>query len=343
MAVLQADSLGDLLKATLNQLGRAKFSDVASSLQKYVAARRLIRKKSIKFDSGKAIQFQAMITKSDAAAWTGMYGVDNPTQSDVLATGEIPWRHCKTSWTFEEREIDMNGSVSRILDLMKVRRYDAQLGYAELMESAFWGIPASSSDRLLPYGIKYWITHNATLGFNGGNPSGFSSVAGIDASTVSGWKNFSGRYTAITPDDLVTKMREAAVKTEFEPPMEYPSYKSSDERGYYTNYDVLKGLEDIAMAQNDNMGNDVAPKDGQVTFRRRAVEWVPQLDSDTNDPIYGIHWGWFRPVFLEGWMFRELGPQRHPGQHTTFVTYYDSTMNFECRNRREQWELSTAA
>ena len=77
----------------------------------------------------------------------------------------------------------MNRSPARLVNLLQSSRVDAMTDLAELMESNFWGAPASSSDTLKPYGVPYWIVYNATTGFNGGHPSGFSDVGSFSSTT----------------------------------------------------------------------------------------------------------------------------------------------------------------
>jgi hypothetical protein len=346
MPTLQADDIVDLVKTTQRDLGELKWTEIATDLQEHIALPSLLSAEKVAFDSGYGIQWNLMTEFSGAAKDAGLYAVDNVNVQDVMQTAFIPWRHVSSSYAIERREIAMNREPRRIVDLVKVRRADAMLGLAEHMERRFWAAPTAPNDDRM-YGVGYWIVYNATKGFNGQNPTGFSDVAGLDSSTAQfqRWRNFSANYTDISQADLVTKWREAAVKTNFKPlaAMNQPSYAGADRYGYYTNYNVLGQLETLITQQNDNLGNDIAPKDGQVIFRRIPVTYVPYLDQVTNDPIYGINWSVFQPVFLSGEYMRETGPEVASNQHTVMNTFIDCTLNIRCTNRRRLFVLAKGA
>jgi len=185
----------------------------------------------------------------------------------------------------------------------------------------------------------------------------FSSSSGNLSSDLSPrWKNWSAQHTDVSKTDLIRKWREAATKTDFRPPVEGPysnmdymmytktnsgyNERRSDYCGYYTTYDVLQRLEESLESQNDNLGNDIAPKDGSVMFRMIPVCWVPYLDNnDSTNPVYGINWRAFKPAFLTGEYMRENQVQPHPLHHRTIVQYIDCTYNFFSVDRRRQFVL----
>jgi len=336
---LTSDQIVDLVTTTQKDLGKLKWTDIATDLQEFVALPQILKKKKVRFDSGIGIQFNVMTGNSGAAKNSGLYAVDDVNVGDVMQTAELPWRHCTTSYAFERRELAMNQEPARIVELVKVRRVDAMLSMAELMESNLWGKPPDSTDTEIPFGVLYWIVKNATEGFNGGNPAGFSAgCAGLSSATYPRWKNWTAQYAAVSKTDLIRKMRKAARFTTFKSPVPQPQYlQGPGQYGIYTNYNVLGTMEEILEDQNDNLGNDVASKDGQTVFRGNPVQWVPFLEDDGTDPVFGINWGTFKPVFLKGEYLREEPPEKAPNQHTVFEVFVDCTLNFECRDRRRLW------
>ena len=349
---LQADQIQDLITVTLKDLGRLKFTELASTLQEYHALGKLIDQYKVQYQSGTAIQYNIMLNQSGAAKNVGLFESDNVNIADVMTTASIPWRHCTTNYAFERREVQFNATPARIVELVKIRRTDAMISLAELMEKNFWQAPPSTSDTTHPYGIAYHIAKGATgeEGFTGDNPfaqdgSQFSDNAGIDSSlsTNSAWRNYYADYESVTKTDLIRKWRKAAVFTNFKPPVPVADYNTGNNYAYYTNYNVIGRLEEALEAQNDNLGNDIASKDGQLVFRQVPVMWVPHLETDTTNgtnPVYGVNWGTLKPVFLSGEYMREEGPTQVPGQHTTMQVFVDSTLNFMCTDRRRNFLLS---
>lgn len=341
----QADDYTDLVTTTLRHLEKSTWADIVVDNQRHIAMPKILKKKAVQFGSGYGHQFNVRVFSNNAARNVKLNETDNPTTADTQKTGNIPWRHSETHWALEERVISMNRSPARLVNLLQTSRVDAMTDLAELMEGNFWGAPSSSSDELSPYGVPYWIVKNNTTGFNGAHPSGFSDVGGLSQTTYPKWANFTGQYTSVAKSDAIRLWREAATKCEFRPPVDGPFNNMGNQWGFYTDYTVLGTLEEVLESQNDNLGNDVASKDGAVQFRRIPVEWVPWFDNnsgtvDTTNPIYGINWTVFKPCFLSGEYMKETKVAPHPLHHRTITQYIDCTYNFFCQDRRRNFVLS---
>lgn len=348
MAFLQADDIADLIKTTQRDLGRMKWTDISYNLQEYVALPMILQREKVSFQSGYGIQWNVAVATSGAAKDTELYATDAVNVSDVMQTANIPWRHVTTNYAIERREIAMNRAPAEIVDLVRIRRNDAMIDMAKHLEERFWTKPSASTDSQRMYGIPYWIVYPGTVSgngsFAGANPAGFSAGAGnLSSTTYPAWSNWAATYTAVTSTDLIRKWRRAATFTNFKAPVPSPSYATGNNYGYYTNYNVIGPLEEALEAQNDNLGNDIASKDGRLLFRQVPVTWVPYLEANTANPVYGINWGCLKPAFLAGEYMREEGPTPASNQHTVFVTHVDTTLNLMCTNRRMNFVLGTGA
>lgn len=342
--ILQADDVADLVSVTLRDLGRGRWTDIAGDLQEYVALPNIFRRNRIAFGSGFGVSYNLMTKTSGGAEHTGLFSVDNVDVGDVMATGVVPWRHTDTKFAIDRREIAMNRNPARIVELVKVRRADAMIDLAKLIETAWWGDPAATNE---PFGVPYWIVRNATAGFNGGDPTNFSAgAAGITVASVPRHSNYTDRYTSITKTDLIRKMRGASTKTMFISPVAVPTYNTGNRRQVYTNYDVIQAAEELLEAQNDALGPDVASMDGRLVFRKIPVTWVPHLDSEfagsATDPVIGIDYGVFKVAFLRGEYLRETGPKVAGNSHNTLHVFVDLTYNFVCYDRRRNWIVDKA-
>jgi hypothetical protein len=336
---LQASQINDLVTTTLRDLERLKWADIATDLQNHVFMNEILDEQKVKFESGYGHQFNLRVANNGQARHTGLFGTDNVNVADVMITGTVGWVHATTDYAIERREIAMNRDPAKIVDLIKTRRVAALADLAEELEPKGWANPTSGSDD--PFGVAHWIVKNATEGFNGGAPSGYTAgAAGISSTTYPRWKNWSAQYVARTKADLITKWRKALTKTNFKPPIEHPSSARGKNRyAQYTNYDVIADIETLAENQNQNLQNDLASKDGMVTVRRIPVTWAPYLDADTSDPIYGVNWAWFYPIFLKGEYMNETPMQQAPSQHTVSKVHIDLSYNYVCKNRRAQFVL----
>ena len=350
MPALQASEIQDLVYNTLNELGRGKFTEITTDFQRHIAIPKLINKKKVQFDDGVEIQFNVMTNHNESAEMTGLFNVDNVNVNEVMTQGKVPWRHCQASWAIDEREVMINRSPSKIVDMIKTRRIACLISLAQLMERRFWRVPASTDDTNF-YGVPYWIVKSATAtstnnGFNGTVPSGYSTVGNLSPTTYPRWANYAAPYTNITKSDLIREWRRAAHMTDWTPPVEgVPEFDTGDGFGFYTTYSLFSQLIEILEAQNESLGGDIAPYDGRgVVFMGTDVMWVPALsngnDNDTTNPVYGIYWGEFKPFVMTGRWMKDTAIAKTPGQHNVSSYFVDCSMNFVCRNRRRCFVVS---
>ena len=104
----------------------------------------------------------------------------------------------------------------------------------------------------------------------------------------------------------------------------------------------MSNMEDIGEASNENLGRDLASMDGTMTFRNHPVIWVPELDGQTNAPVYMVDHSTFYPVVLKGDFLRESKSTQAPSQHNVYQYFVDLTYNYLCVDRRRNAVFTTA-
>lgn len=346
MPVLAVSDLNDLTAVTLRDLGPLKFQQIAQSLQYYEVFSKWFKKDKVVFDSGYGIQRNLMNTiDSTAAKHVGLLETDQTNIPDVVDQLQVPWRHIQTSWAIMyQTDVLMNRGRALIVNVIKPRRASALLGLVEELETKAWGSAPSSTDKILPYSIQYWIVENATTGFNGGVPAGNTTIANVSLTDSPNFKNYTALYTSKTKSDLVAKMRTAHRSIRFKSPVTIDDYRGGlgDRYRIYCNETTISAFEDIGEGQNENLGRDIASMDGTITFRRHPIIWVPQLDSRTDDPVYMVDHSTFYPVCLKGDYLRESPADKAPNQHNLYQVFVDMTYNYLNIDRRRSAVLSTA-
>ncbi len=345
---LQASGIADLLTTTLEAVEKLKFTDISSDLQKYTAMSRMMKKKKTVFDAGADFGWDLMTNDNGSAAFKGLYAQDVVGVNDVMARGKVPWRHVTWNWAIERREIAMNRSPNKIVDLAMVRRIASFISAVKLFENKFWRVPAFTNDTD-PYGVPYYVVKSASEGFNASLPAtSYTTVANIAPSSylnsdgTTRWGNWAFQYTGVTRDDLIRKWRKAVEFTDFDTPMpDMPTFDSGDDMGFYTNWGIKSIVEEILRTNNDDLGPDLAAYANKTMFMGNPVERVPQLDEDTTNPIYGIQWGEWITAGLRGEWLNETVVPHVSGQHTVAATFTDCSINFATRNRRRNFVGST--
>ena len=331
--------LDDLVVTTTEKMPTLTFSDVSQVLQYNELFSKFIRRNRVDVESGTEIRGTVRTTKPNTARQRQMFETDTISIPALHQKKLVPWRHTDQHWAWERREVLMNREPSRLANLIDGRRGGAIIDLAELMELQFLGGPSSSTDLTTVWGIEHWIVYNATTGFTGVHPSGFSDIAGIDANVHTRYRNYSANYTDVTQDDLISKMSTGHRKIRFVSPQSKKAFRGANSETFliYMDETTINEYEKRSMDQNDDLGKDGRPYDDQTAFRRNAVLYLPVLDDNSTEtnPVYMINVDEFKVKVLSGDFLAETGPDPHPNDHNTRVMWIDVTWNMDvgARNR----------
>ncbi len=354
MGTLRAQDIADLTNLTLNNLEKGKIQNIAQNSVDYPMYRTIFLgdgKSSMSrwynTDGGTLIQRQLMYKVSDSARHVGLYEPDIVNVEDVTTQLTCRWAMATTNWAFDEREFFHNKGEARIVNLMVPRRASAMLSLVEQIETYLWQAPGTSGDELKkPFGIPYWVVKGTAgqEGFEGGLPGSHTDVAGVNLTTVPTFKNYFADYTDVTKADLITKMRTAHRKCRFRSPVTINEHSMGPEANYkyYTTHDGVNAFENVGEAQNENLGRDIAPYElkttdsGAILFRKHPICYVPELDSDTTDPVYGLDHSSFKAAVDKGWDLKEHPVKESPTSHNVFVQFLDLMYQLLCVDRRRQ-------
>jgi hypothetical protein len=337
---LTATDIVDLANATLPDLGKMRVQNIAQNYVDYVVFGDMFKKERMEIESGKSIQRTLQYKISDSTRHVGLYATDVTNVESVTTTMSLGWCYATTNWSFDEHEVTTNAGSAMIFNIMLPRRNAAMLSMVEQIEQYAWTLPALA-ETTKPKAIPYWIVKNNTTGFNGGLPSGYSDVAGVNLTTVPTFKNYTAQYTTASKADLVAKLKSGIRRCGFKPPFPTKEYGNAIKFKFYTNETGIAAIETVGEAQNENLGRDIASMVGEsVVIRRFPFVWVPQLDDDTTDPYYGINHDTFKVVVAKGWNMKQSKVIMSPTQHNVFTSHIDLTYNYLCVDRRRNMVIA---
>ena len=137
-------------------------------------------------------------------------------------------------------------------------------------------------------------------------------------------------------------MRRAHRKSKFRSPVSHSQPTLKMGNGIYTNDSVIGELEEALEAQNMNLGNDLASKDGKTLFKGTPVTYAPYLDNDTSNPVYMLDWKWMSVGVMAGWENNLSAPYMVPGKHLVRRVDLDATLNMVATDIRRQAVLYVA-
>ncbi len=342
---LTASSFGDVQVGSLPELNRFRVTEIATAVQRFVFMNLMLRKGQVETmdGTGKSFQFQVMVNDSGTAANVGMGYSDPVVIRDTLTSATGNWVNSKADFAIVGQEEDMNASPAKIVDVRLMREKATAISLVQLMEANWWGPPVTITDTLTPWGVNTIFPKNSSEGFNGGAPSGFTSIF-LNPTTYPNWKNYTFQYTDPTDGDFVNKLNRAIEFTDFEPPVEgIPTLRSNTKYAYFSNYGLIGPLQNLLKASNDNLGMDITKYAGAVVINRAPLVRVPFLEADTTNPIYGLSLGDIKLFRLRNWWMRRTHVPMVPGHHTAAADYFDSTYQFVATNKRTTFTGATAA
>ena len=361
----------DIVKATAELLiQQGAFTNLLSDLNEYTILNRVMPSHKKVFDGGLDWTFMAAIAANNSgngtAKFTGLFENDDINRSDVLVQGKVSPRFLTASYIYDKREPVLNSgeaTKSKMLALVNFVKLQMETMYQsayDKLETALAGSPTYADDKKTPHGIAFYLqkqsnsdaASHTTGGFDGKDPQLATSATvatkvasprcNISSSTYARWANWAAQYAAVSKEDLVKKMRIAAHKINFRSPLALTDPKLSTGRSILTNLNVLQEIETILEAQNMNLGNDLASKDGKTLFKGCPVEYVPIFDNDAQDPIYMIDWKTLCFGTVAGWDKKVSAPKEDNAQHNTMKGFLDMAVEMVCTNLRNQAVIAKA-
>ena len=214
------------------------------------------------------------------------------------------------------------------------------------------GPTSSSASPFPPVSLLWWITttdadgetdeNDATEGFNGYSPKGWSDVGGISPTTYEQWRNRTFPYTTVDRDDFVEKTINSMDLCQFEPPVQRPDIVSQTRPNWelLTTHSRLAAGRRLLQLGNDNIGDDMAAHSGSVYIRGVPMNWVPawtntnSTNSRTDGVILGVNWSTFRAFYAQGRQMRKRKAFQHPEMSNVRVRAMDDSVQIVCFNRR---------
>jgi len=350
ITVAEAIDLGNL---TLNNFKRDEFEYVLTH-HDYPVLNRLYSGRDTDIQTGKLITRSIVLGSTGNADHVKLFEADEQNITNITKEIQVPWRHAKTSFSYEVREIMVQNGPEGFINLLKVRNTNMFAELADEIELRAWLSPKSSTDDTNPFGIPYWLPTGAAdaEGWYGLNPYYSDSrteisagAGGIDTDDFDGWKSYYADYDEVN-DAFLKMLSRAFRKLHFKSPVMVDSKTGTKDSPFtlHSNDSVIADLEDLALKSDDRVGADLGKYAGAVVFKRIPIEYVDNLDSTGTgyseychgtDPIYGINWNYFEPVILKGDKFRKSKPINDRKQHNVMTVFVDLTWNIICTNRHK--------
>jgi len=184
--------------------------------------------------------------------------------------------------------------------------------------------------------------NNATEGFTGDAPVGWSDVGGVNPADYAQWKNRAFPYTTVDRDDFVEKTINSMDLCTFKPPVARSDIKPEGNHRWelLTTHSRIAASRRLLQLGNDNIGDDLAAHSGTVYLRGTPMNWVPawtnsaSVNARTDGVILGVDWNTFDWYYAAGRNMRKRAPFQHPEMSNVRVRKMDDAGQIVCYNRR---------
>lgn len=321
-------------------------------------------------DGGKGIQRHIITRPDNNAAMVGLFNSKTPNVDSAQKLLFLPWCWFTANYSWDEREIIMNGPDDvGFVNLLRQRRDRDMWAISILLNNQMWNTPVNASDTTNMVGIPAWLpflsngqtTVNGTVATDGGfggsvvryqDGSTGTIIAGLDASSEPTWQSYAGLYNQVD-NSLLRSLRIAVRRTHFEgsPLIAHPSgqNKTFDEQAFYANNDVVTALEDLGDKRDDSSepmdlsGRIQHSFDGSIRFNQMPIRYNFLLDSETvaatsgvinPNSIYCLNWTHIQAWALKDYWMYEKKPMVQPAQPNVLTVNVDGGAQIFCDNRR---------
>lgn len=359
------ETILDIANAYIDDNMPKTWYDAARAYTKSIFATYFLQKSRIKRRTpGDFYTFNLKTGKSRGTRSTGYFDSLAPPRTDLSKKGQVGWCWQDSSFVIDIREPAWQGQggANQIFDYMSMQQQELMDGFFEQNDEWLLSLvagPNDGSDGLhpVPFGLPYLFTPSTTaaFGFNGENPSGYTSKFGIDASNdlYKGYRNGTFTFGAISDLDGLLAMEKANKKCNFksykkvsqetEPGESETDYLILSHEDWY--YDYSKYLK----THNDNTGKD----GGKYSSGRMAldshvfqgIEWIyaeqfsdpDSLAYDTTKPMYGINLSTVEINTYGDWWMKKKKPVFQSDAPNTAVIVMDSGMSISAPSMRSSW------
>jgi hypothetical protein len=330
-----------------------EWQDISLPLQEYKFAARLFDQSQKAEMGGENCKWKLETDYADNFQVVELYHRDSSDRKDVLTEGEAPWSLTTTNYHYDLDEAVFKRGQKEIVDYISLREKGLMKSFFAGMEDLMFGDgPATSTTRpMSPLTLLHWIQANATEGFNGGDPSGWSGGAGsIPTADYPNWKNRTFSYAVLDHENFVKPIIRCLDKCDFKPmPMPMNDIVSGFNWEILTTYSRLELCRDLLRAGNDNIKSNLAEHYGNVFVRNVPMTWVPawtnssSVNARTDGIVLGVNWATFKWYYQSGRNMRKRKPFQHPEMSLVRVRCMDDSGQIVCFNRRANFRgYSTA-
>lgn len=349
---LGIEQLDDFVASYLQKYPMGKWQDISLPLQEYMFASRLFDSANKREMSTSQCKWKLKVDNNDNFQVVGLYHRDSSSRVNVLQEGSLKWGMTTTNYHYDIDEETFAQGAEAIVKYLDLQEQGLMQDFFSGIEDVMMGPGPSSSTQspFPPVSLLWWITstadsvteNNATEGFNGDAPVGWSDVGGINPATYAQWMNRTFPYTTVDRDDFVEKVINSMDLCTFKPPVQRSDIKPEGRHRWelLTTHSRIAQARKLLQLGNDDIRDDLAAHSGSVYIRGVPMTWVPAWTNSSSESaradgiILGVDWNTFDWYYAAGRNMRKRKPFQHSEMSNVRVRKMDDAGQIVCYNRR---------
>lgn len=331
------ERINDAVVASLPDLDVGRVITVCQEFQEVPLVDMVLREGRIATSSGYGVNRNFNTDADDDFEFKSFTENDTVVIQNHLKRMFVPYVHGRLTWGWYYQELKSNMGRKKIVDLLKPREDAKLIKMWERMEKVILSMPPTA-DAVgdLPLGLPYWVTSSATRGFAGGASSPHTTKGGLTpSSNLQFLYNRTGTVKSISRNSMLAQMEEAYLDCKWRTPItpKQQSGPAGQRYRWICGKTAYLGFTRMARQQNNDLGNELFSKEGQVTFKGAPFILVYAMDSgygwpSLTTPVAGIDFNSFYPVAMDGDFMRRTGPHQKEGNPDASYMRISTSMNF---------------
>lgn len=302
--------------------------------------------------------FNYMLGGFSNGQWDSFYNPDSTSRANLLSQGSCKWAMHKTNFVLDRREpsFPKSNSANIIVNHIAAQETNMYQGFFADMEVALWTLATGPNDGTtgdpIMNGIPYQVVSSTTdaVGFNGGNPSGYSAVNGHSRTTYPQLKNGTANFDSMSPGDFVDKANSLLNLMHWEMPrtddlvMTFGNdYEMVSTRNMFEKYQqMLSASHEAGLVPDAGKHLGGIPA-GTVIFKGIRWRWSDALSSQylrdqttvnpaysSTDKCYFLKWPTWEVYGADDFFMTVDPPSRQNDPHNTVVTHMNTMLNTVC-------------
>ena len=359
---IELDQIGDVLKATIVQLGpQDPIRVLKYGRYEYMNG---IHTRRVSTSGGVyAIDRSMILDDTGNASWTLPYDSAQPEQRDVAVKMRSPWGEARTHFSISTEEMRALDGEAALYNEVEERDRSATADLCNLLENDFWS--AYDSDPKKAYPMDYWLPQIASTqtagdyGFYGGHALTVGGEVGGIAAATSGdntdaiaggkerWRCWQGAYTSGDYDTILDLLNIARLQCNLDIPIQISGVPQvggdADPRAIYMGLGNFNILRQVAEQYAHTRVDIKVDNTGKLMFYDVPIIYVPQMNaaSRSREPIYFTNNNTFMPKVRAGLDWKRKGPMDHVTQPLVFTTFNFVQFQNLMLNRKANAVLAT--